>query len=382
MTSDDNLDFGVPAFDVVGAVAVLNQTLEYALPNMRIVGELASFKIAKNQWVYADIKDDYAKLRLFGTIYNLPGPLEDGMTVEVVARPQIHPQYNFSLNIISIRPVGEGHIKKAADLLKAKLDKEGLFDPSRKRLIPHPPARIGLIASVQSAAYADFIKIMDERWSGVNVEVYDAHVQGEKAEDDIVRGLKYFNERLDVDVVVLTRGGGSADDLAVFSVEQVVREVSASRVPTCVAVGHEVDTSLAELAADMRASTPSNAAELLFPDKEDMRERIRQNKFILDNLLTRRLEGEEIRIARARTDLAGMVEEVLARSKESVEQSKKILEMAHPKTAMKRGFVLVQAANGKLVSSVGQLQVDDNISMTLADGKAELTVTKLDKDLK
>jgi exodeoxyribonuclease VII large subunit len=259
-----------PVFSVSDAIAVINQTFDSVYPTMTVVGELANFNISKNRWVYADLKDDSAKMRLFGTIFQLPGPLEDGMQLEIVGEPRLHPQFGFSLNIRSIRPVGEGSIKKAANLLQEKLEKEGLFSEIRKRPVPYAPIRVGLIASEESAAYFDFIKILNARWQGVEVELYNSVVQGDSAVESLVSAISFFNQESEpVEVLVMIRGGGSADDLSAFSSEQVVRAVASSRIPTAVAIGHEVDISLAELAADLRASTPSNAAELLFPDKKE-----------------------------------------------------------------------------------------------------------------
>jgi exodeoxyribonuclease VII large subunit len=249
-------------------VALLNQTLEFAYPHVTIAGELANFRISKNRWLYFDLKDEGAVVRFFGTVYALPGPLENGMLLKVSGSPRLHPLYGFSVSVLSITPSGEGSIKKAATLLEAKLAAEGLFDPTRKRPLPYPPARIGLIASTESAAYSDFLKVLGERWGGVTIEVIDVQVQGEVAPEQIVQAITRFNQKsLAPDVLVITRGGGSAQDLQAFSSEQVTRAVAASRIPTLVAIGHERDIALAELAADQRASTPSNAAELLLPDR-------------------------------------------------------------------------------------------------------------------
>ncbi len=141
-------------------VELLNQTLDYAYSGVVIVGELANLRVSKNRWVYFDLKDAESTVKFFGTVYQLPGPLEDGMILKVRGQPRLHNLYGFSVNVQSMRPAGEGTIKRAAELLQAKLTTEGLFDDSRKRPLPYPPVRIGLIASRQSAAYADFIKIL------------------------------------------------------------------------------------------------------------------------------------------------------------------------------------------------------------------------------
>ena len=212
-------------------VALLNQTLEFAYPSVTIIGELANFRVSKNRWVYFDLKDDKASVKFFGTVYQLPGPLEEGMLLKVRGQPRLHQLYGFSVNVLSMLPAGEGSIRRAADLLQAKLTVEGLFDPARKRALPYPPSRVGLITSAQSAAYADFIKIMNARWQGVEIELIDVQVQGEPAPEQISQAIEQFNaQALPPEVLVLIRGGGSAEDLAAFSSEQVTRAVAASRV--------------------------------------------------------------------------------------------------------------------------------------------------------
>src|SRR6266404_7913403 len=131
-------------------VSLLNQTLEVAYPSVVIEGELANFRISKNKWLYFDLQDEQASVKFFGTVYNLPGPLEDGLKIQVVGYPRLHPRFGFSINVQSLAPVGEGSIKKAADLLRAKLEAEGLFDPDRKRLLPALPQTIGLITAASS----------------------------------------------------------------------------------------------------------------------------------------------------------------------------------------------------------------------------------------
>ena len=363
-----------PVFDVTSAVALLNQTLEYAYPTITVVGELANFKVAKNYWVYADIKDDTSSLKIFGTIHNLPGPLKDGLMVEVVANPRIHHLYGFSLNIISIRPVGEGSIKKASDLLMAKLEKEGLFAPERKRIVPHAPSNVGLITSGQSAAYSDFIKILNARWAGVNVDLIDVQVQGDAAVGSVVSAIEYFNQAAkQPEVLVVIRGGGSPDDLAAFSSEQVTRAVAGSRIPTVVAVGHEIDVSLAELAADMRGSTPSNAAELLFPDRDTVLKQLKLQSSKLKDAVVFGLEMRHSELLTARKSLSNSAELFLADIEKQLSRTKATLEGIHPKAALKRGYALVQRS-GKLIKSSSQLGVGDEINITLSNGEVDAKV--------
>src|SRR5207237_567112 len=145
-------------------VAVLNQTLEVAYPSVTVEGELSSFRISKNRWVYFNVSDENAAVKYFGNVGQLPGPLEDGLLVRAVGAPRLHARFGFSLNLVSLTPVGEGSLKKAAELLRRKLEAEGLFAPERKRTLPPIPKTIGLITSIGSAAEADFIKTLNERW--------------------------------------------------------------------------------------------------------------------------------------------------------------------------------------------------------------------------
>jgi exodeoxyribonuclease VII large subunit len=354
-----------PVLAVSEFVALTNQVLDVAFPEVAIVGELANFRVSKNRWVYFDLKDEEASVRFFGTVYMLPGPLEDGMMVEVYGTPRLHAQFGFSVNMRTIRPVGEGAIRKAADLLQAKLAAEGLFDADRKRLLPYPPARIGLITSAESAAYADFIKILNARWHGVTVELADVQVQGERAPMQLVAALRWFNGQANPpDVLVMVRGGGSADDLAAFSIEPLVREVAASRVPTLVAIGHEVDISLAELAADQRASTPSNAAELLVPDRREVLARLRQERDDWADELLARLDDSRLRIRDIVDDTAELVRRLLTDERRYLASARTLAEALSPGLALQRGFAIVRK-EGRAVR--GGLRPGDRIIITLSD---------------
>lgn len=375
--SPDDLTLSVSEF-----VSLVNQTLEYAYPAVTITGELANFRVSKNRWVYFDLKDDDASVRFFGTVYQLPGPLEDGMLLAVQGNPRLHQLYGFSVNIVRMRPVGEGSIKKAAALLEAKLKAEGLFDPSRKRMLPYPPRRIGLITSGESAAYRDFVKILNARWGGVQVELIDVQVQGEIAPLQITAAIEQFNQQAEPpDVLVVTRGGGSAEDLAAFSTEQVTRAVAASRIPTLVAIGHEVDISLAELAADQRASTPSNAAELLVPDR----------KHVLAGLQATRqqlYQSTERVIANARTQLKHTSQLARQAAEHTVHNAgqklllqQQLLQAFNPHAALQRGYAVVRSGNA-VVNSGRALKAGTDVIITLSDSRVTATVKSVTMESK
>ena len=250
-------------------IAVVNQTLEYAYSPVMITGEVASYKVNQGKWVFFDIKDEESSIPCFMSLWSLRVPIEDGMKVVVSGVPKVTKWGKFSFTVSSIKPVGEGSIKKAFELLKKKLAAEGLFDESRKRAVPADLTRLGVISSTAAAGYTDFIKIINARWGGMKVIVAHTQVQGMDAPDQIIRALKYFNERGNVQMIAILRGGGSADDLSCFNDEKLAREIAASKIPVITGIGHERDEALADLVADVRASTPSNAAEILTRDKSE-----------------------------------------------------------------------------------------------------------------
>lgn len=361
-------------------VAVFNQTLEYAYPTIVITGELANLRVSKNRWVYFDLKDEGATVKFFGTVYQLPGPLEDGMLLKVTGQPRLHNLYGFSVNVQSMRPSGEGSIRKAADLLRAKLDKEGLFDPARKRQLPYPPQRIGLITSRQSAAYADFVKVLAARWGGLAINVSDVQVQGEVAPAQIVAAIEQHNALSEPpEVLVLIRGGGSPEDLAAFSSEAVTRAVAASRVPTLVAIGHEVDLSLAELAADQRASTPSNAAELLVPDRRHALSALRITGQQLGHYAQQQIRAQRQELKLRRQSLGVYAQQVIERQRAHLQGRVQLLDALNPQAILRRGYAIVRMS-GQSVRSIKGLTANAIVETELSDGQFSAVVKDVNRN--
>jgi len=256
-------------------VGIINDTMAMAYPQVVVEGEVASFKINQGKFVFFDLKDDASTLSCFMMLHQLRLPIEDGMKIRVTGSPKVTKFSKFSLTVKAIELAGEGELRRAMELLKLKLTAEGLFDVSRKRPLPQYPRTIGLITSGTSAAYSDFVKILAARWGGVTVKLADVTVQGITAPDQIVGAIEYFNQASPAaDVLVLIRGGGSLDDLSAFSTEPVARAVAGSRTPIIVGVGHEIDVSLADYAADVRAATPTDAARLVVPDRLEIEAQI------------------------------------------------------------------------------------------------------------
>lgn len=364
-----------PTYRVSDFVAVCNQVMDMSFGLVSIVGEMANFRVSKNRWVYFDLKDDYSSVKFFCSVYALPGPLEDGMMLVVHGNPGLHPKFGFSITAQSIQLEGEGTIKKAANLLEAKLEKEGLFAEERKRSLPAMPETVGLITSVESAAHGDFIKVVSARW-GINVLVYDVQVQGENAVSQIVRAVDYFSKSANPpEVIVLIRGGGSADDLQAFSTESVTRAVAGSRIPTLVAIGHERDVSLAERAADKRASTPSNAAEILVPDKKHESVKLRQTLSSITHMVSKNLEQELSELSTVKSIIKNLVTENISTSRRAIQDYKNRLELLNPDNVLRRGYAIVHdGATGTIITSARKLKKDQHVELQFKDGKKSTNI--------
>ena len=260
----------IPILTPSDFLAVTNQILDSAYPAILLEGEVSNFKVSQGKWVFFDLKDAGASLGCFMPLSTLTHKLTDGMKIRLRATAKLTNWGKFSLTVMRIIPIGEGSIKKSLDLLKEKLKKEGLFAPDRKREIPNTLSHIGIISSTQAAGYHDFLKIIENRWAGLHITVAHTAVQGLDAASQIIRALNYLNEQGEIEAIAIIRGGGSADDLSAFNDEALVRAISTSKIPVITGIGHEIDETLADLVADLRASTPSNAAERLTRDKRSI----------------------------------------------------------------------------------------------------------------
>lgn len=324
-------------------VALTNQTLEYAYPNVGIEGEVAEFKVSQGKWVYFKLKDDESVVGCFMTLWQLRVPIENGMKVVIHGSPKLTKWGGFSVTVKSIRPSGEGAIKKSFELLKAKLDEEGLFSPDRKRPLPRIPKKVAVVSSIEAAGYADFIKIVNDRWGGLDIQVAHVQVQGESAPDQMIRALNYINTQEELpEVIVLIRGGGSADDLAAFNDEQLVRTIAASRVPTLVGVGHEVDESMADLAADVRAATPSNAAQILVPDRNDIIRAVRAQTASLVPLIIRTVDQTSQQVRELLFHALDQIEQKVQFFEDTLHSRTAVLTQLNPETVLARGYALVR----------------------------------------
>ena len=353
-----------PQFSPTELIAVVNQTLEYAYSSVVVVGEVSGFKVSQGKWVFFDLKDDESIIPCFMTLWGLRQPIEDGMKVMVRAVPKLTKWGKFSLTVSAIQPVGEGSLKKAYEMLKKKLTDEGLFDASRKRGIPENLTKLGVISSTGAAGYADFIKIINARWGGMKVSVAQTQVQGIDAPDQIIRALSYFNERSDVQMIAILRGGGSADDLSCFNDEKLVRAVAASKIPVICGIGHEIDESLCDLACDVRASTPSNAAEMLTRDRVSEKEKVLRSIKRITQTLQNKIDEEIVRNRKKiTTDVLKNIKREFLIKEDYLKQKITMLEALNPEVVLKQGYAIL---SGKISpGSVVKITTYDSEIITL-----------------
>jgi exodeoxyribonuclease VII large subunit len=380
------------AISVKAFLDILNETLSFAFPLVTVEGEVSSFKVNQGKWVFFDLKDEDATLPCFMPVYQLKVPLEDGMKVRVTGIPKITKWGKFSFTARNVVLAGEGELKRAFELLKAKLEGEGLFAAERKRELPAFPRTIGLITSGQSAAYADFMKILGTRWGGLTIQLADVQVQGAVAPDQIVGAITYFNQlSLPPDILVVIRGGGSLEDLQAFNTEMVARAVAGSRVPTLVGVGHEVDVSLADFAADTRAATPTDAARLVVPDRTQILQTLSHHQERLQAAVRLQINEQHqqigrhmavlerfVRLPRLRLDalearLIANQRQVVQAQRQKLDGLTRLVASFDPAATLKRGYAIVRH-NSQVVTMPDQVPIGGELMVQLAAGKLTATV--------
>ena len=303
-------------------------------------------------------------------------------------------------------PEGAGSLAVAFEQLKAKLGAEGLFDPARKRPLPSHPKRIGVVTSPSGAAVHDIIRVARKRCPSTEILIFPSLVQGAEAPAYLRGGIQYFNAVKDdpeqgVDLIIIGRGGGSVEDLWGFNDERLARVVAASEIPVVSAVGHEVDFTICDFVADLRAATPSAAAELSLPDKEDLRRqvtalstrlnasqttRLKRYRTQLDRLAASRVLTSPEGAYRVRRETVEGLEKRLnlsmsrrlAFKRQSMERVVASLSALNPLAVLSRGYALVQDGEGKVVPTVGQLSVGDRVHLRFADGSARVSVEEIE----
>ena len=382
------------------SVAQLTQSIKSLLEGgiglVTVKGEISNWRPAASGHIYFSLKDSEAVISaaLFrGAASKLKGPPpKDGM--EVICRGRISvypPRGTYQIIVEAMEPVGSGSLQAQFEALKKKLFQEGLFDSARKRKIPVLPNRIVVITSPTGAAIRDVLSVLKRRFAGVNVLILPALVQGVDAPAELIRALRLANERALGDVILLTRGGGSLEDLWCFNDENLAREIFRSEIPVVSAIGHEIDFTIADFVADLRAPTPSAAAELLIREKEMLLESILEwqarlvktmrtdlHRFRLElKGIASKLKNPKDRINDLRLRFDDWSERLVTAAKNSIDRKKQRLDRIDaslkalsPLNVLERGYSIA-FVDGKAVKWTKEIRVGDSFQLRLQDGNIE-----------
>ena len=368
---------------------------EPLLNNVCVRGELSNYKIYPSGHHYFTLKDSESSLRCVmfkSSASKLRFRPESGMGVTAFGRVSVFPRDGaYQLYCTDLIPEGVGDLQVAYEQLKAKLAAEGLFDPKHKKKLPPFPKRIAIITSSAGAAVHDMIRILGQRWPMTKVVLLPVRVQGVEAPPEIVGAIRYANRHKVADLIITGRGGGSIEDLWAFNDERVARAIYESELPVISAVGHEPDVTIADYVADVRASTPSNAAELAVPNLRDIRE-------LLDNLSIRRTQAMHKKISTLeskldelkkrkvlqtpmayvdskRAELDYMKDKFIAAADRSHSAKRRefvrlaaSLDAMSPLKVLGRGYAIAADDKGQLVRSVSNIKPDDKIRLSVSDG--------------
>ena len=386
-------------FSVSELTAYIKTSLEACFQSIIIEGEISNFKPSSSGHYYFTLKDEGAAISavLFkGKARYLDFIPKDGMTVRVKGSISVYAQRGaYQIVVDTMEQAGTGDILKAIEELRRKLAAEGLFDQAKKRPLPRFPRTIGVITSPNGAALQDILNITQRRNNSISIVILPCIVQGNDAPPTIIRQIEAANKFDIADVLIVGRGGGSLEDLLPFSDEGVVRAVAASRIPIVSAVGHEVDTALSDYAADLRAPTPSAAAELVTPLKEDTYEFLQNSAAEMYELLMNRiahgrlllqsfsLEAMELHLRKmmsplvqrfdsARDTLCGEMKSRIAEAQNRLVLAEHKLESANPQKILDRGFAIVRdKKTGKIIRNAEEVSANTVLAIRLAKGSVE-----------
>ena len=305
-------------------------------------------------------------------------PIADGQRVIVYGRPEFYAgRGQLQIRAREIRPVGRGALLEELERLRALFQAEGLFAPERKRPIPFLPRRVGLISGRASAALRDVTVNARLRWPGVDFEIREVAVQGSAAVAAVVDALTSLNDIPDVDVIVIARGGGSVEDLLPFSNERLVRAVVASRAPVITAIGHEQDVPLVDLVADVRASTPTDAAKRVVPDVTEQQELIRRQRQRTRQMVTRRFQSDAQELARMRTTARRAITRRIDHGRSDLAHLTARLVALSPAATLDRGYAVLRRHDGTVVKDPASLGAGERLDARVALGSFAVTVEDL-----
>ena len=375
--------------------------LDPLLADVCVRGELSNYKIYPSGHHYFTLKDSESSLRCVmfkSSAVKLRFRPENGMSVTAFGRVSVYPRDGaYQLYCSALMPEGTGDLQVAFEQLKAKLSAEGLFDSAHKKPLPQFPARIAIITSPAGAAVHDMIRILGHRWPMTKLLLLPVRVQGSEAPVEIAGAIRYANEFRVADLIITGRGGGSIEDLWAFNDERVARAIYASEIPVISAVGHEPDVTISDYVADRRASTPSNAAEIAVPDRNEMLDVLRaydirsaqamtkmldRLKERLNGLKTKRvlsdpsvyIDDRRIELDHARDRLISAQERAISGKKQNYVRLAASLDAMSPLRVLSRGYAIAAKEDGEPVRSIHQLEAGGRFSLRLRDGSADCRV--------
>ncbi len=396
----DSSSPGPQAWTVSGLTAQIKRNLEGQFSEIWVQGEISNLKEASSGHAYFSLKDENATISVaafgWGKKKKSVFSLKDGL--QVLCRGSISvyaPRGNYQLLVEEIEPLGTGALQLAFEQLKEKLSKEGLFDPLRKKPIPKYPTKIVVISSPQAAALRDILTVMKRRAPLIDVLIVPALVQGEDAPAKLIQALKVANHYQLGEVILLSRGGGSMEDLWAFNHEELARTIANSKIPVVSAVGHEIDFTISDFVSDLRAPTPSAGAEIITQHWVELRERSQQLKARLDQslrreiLLKRRtLEAISARLRNPKDQLREKAQKIdeysmrlerlmshfLEKKKMSLERLATQLNALSPLAVLSRGYTLVRDDQQKLIRSSKQAVSNQSLFLRFSDGEVKVKV--------
>ena len=347
-----------------------------------VKGEIFSLKYHSTGHVYFSIMDANSKISCFlpkEYAQTLQFPLSDGQEVILTGAVNVYKKNGtYSLYVRHIEVEGEGDLAVAFEQMKAKLQKEGLFDPAHKKPIPQFPKKIGIVTSKTGAAVRDILKILQSRNHMVDVVIFPVLVQGSAAAADIASMIDYVDANFDdIDTLIVGRGGGSADDLWAFNEEIVARSIYRCRIPVISAVGHEIDFTIADFVADRRAETPTAAAQMAVPDTKELADKLEEMKDFLYVQLSNKLMYHRLYVDNLATGMKQQLERKIQENQHRMDSLKLILEENNPLKILESGYAVVSNPDGSIVRSVRELSADSRYLMQLKDGFARILVEEI-----
>ena len=347
------------------------------LMNVAVTGEISNLKYHSSGHVYFSLNDENSKVNCFlpsSYVRTLKYELGDGLEITATGKINVYRKGGYySLFVRNVQVAGEGGLSMAFQLMKEKLEKEGLFDPAHKKPIPAFPHKIGILTSSTVAAVKDIIKIIRSKNELVDIMVFPVQVQGDGAAADIAGMLKFVNDNYDdIDTLIVGRGGGSQEDLWAFNEEILARAIYDSRIPVISAVGHEIDFSISDFVADLRAETPTAAADIAVPDIRELVDRL--DKFSSEMLLNLKnvLRVGELKVEQAYSRMKQDMDLLLLNRYNEIERFKLILEQNDPHRIMERGYTVIES-DGRVIRSPEELK-DGEYDIVFRSGKVRVRI--------